>query len=105
RQQLAGFRLDGLAAGLEPGRAAVLRFVEIDHRGPAPLPASFSMDEEIVDAWVERIGMRPEFLPWRIALALQRFAILGRQAEQFRDAAVDYDDHRIRPVEGACLTC
>ena len=87
REQLAGFRLDGLADRLEPRRAALLGLVEIDHRGPRPLPAARGVDIEIVAARLERVGVRLELLAGRIALALERLARAERQAEQLGDPA------------------
>src|SRR6478672_5173902 len=80
REQLADFGLDGLADRLEPGRPAVLRCVQVDHRGPGTLPGIRRVDVEVISAGLERIRMRLEFLARRIALALGRFAEVGRQA-------------------------
>jgi hypothetical protein len=52
---------------------------------------------------LERIGVRLEFLPNGVALALQRFARGERQAEQVGDCAVDRGDDGITPIEIACL--
>src|SRR5438477_3816309 len=71
RDQFAGFRLDGLADSLEPRRAAVLRLVQIDHRGPGALSAVGGVNVEIIAAGLERVGMRLELLARRVALTLQ----------------------------------
>ena len=75
RKQLAGFGLDDLVDRLEPRCAARLWFVEIDHHGPGAVPRDSAI-ARIVDAvGLEIIGMRLELLTFRIALALDRFAV------------------------------
>ena len=57
------------------------------------------MDVIIGTAGFERVGVRLEFLADRVALALQRFAMLGRQSDEGADPQVDGGDGRVVPVE------
>ena len=102
-EQLAGFRLDRLADGLEPRRAAVLRLVEIDHRRPGTLPNFGGVDVEIIATRLERVGVRFELLPRRITLPLQRLACGKGQPEQLGDLSINFADLRVAPVEVASL--
>ena len=61
------------------------------------------MDQEIVAARVEGVGVRLELLAGGIALPLQRLACGERKAEQRRDPAVDLGNQRVLPVEVARL--
>ena len=102
-EQLAGLWLDRLSDHPEPGRSAVLGRVQIDHRGPGSLSGLGGVDVEVGAARLERVGVRFELLPRRIALALKRLAGLEGEAEQVRDFAIDLGDDRIAPVEVAGL--
>ena len=80
-------RLDLEVEELEAGRAARLGFVEIDHRGPGPLPAVGLVFGPIGLVDVEEVGVLAEALALLVALALERFAVDLVDAEQARDRA------------------
>src|SRR6185503_3333411 len=76
--ELARLRLDRLTNRLEPRGSAVLGLIEIDHRRPGPLPGVGSVKIKIVSARLERVGVRLELLPRRVALPLDRLARVER---------------------------
>ena len=57
----------------------------------------------IVTARLERVGVRPEFLPGCVALPLQRLTRGKVEAEKRGDPPVCFGDDRVAPVEVACL--
>jgi len=75
-KKLSCLRPDGLADRLETRGAALIRFVEVNHRRPGSLAAGGGVQIEIVAAWLERVRVRPELLPRRLTLSLQWLARL-----------------------------
>ncbi len=86
------FRHESLFEPSEPGPAAGLDIVEIDHECPGALAAVLAMNLEVATARLEEVAMRLVFLAGRVFLRLRGVGIRPVDAKGVCDALVNLVD-------------
>src|SRR5690606_12285221 len=88
--ELPDLGAEQLVDHLEARGAAGFDFVEVDHESPGALAGDRAVFREVLAARLEIIGVRLEFLPPVIALALDWLAVRGSDAVELEEALLEF---------------
>src|SRR5690606_41984418 len=101
--QLPRFGPKQLVDDLEARGAAGLDRVEIDHEGPGALPGDRAILGEVLSAGLEIVRVGLEFLSYRVALTLHRFAVRQIDAVEPEQVRLELSNRRLFAIQVACF--